>query len=195
MRRSISRMLLLATSIIIPVAACDGPTVAAPAAPTARDLPAAQSELLSSPIRVNVLQRTTPLASPLTASGTFGLFGGSLRIRGAGFTLVIPPLALTRRTTITVTALAGRNVAYDMQPHGVHFLVPLVATQSLSGTNATGLLSAYFAGYYQSATDLLGDGTASITEILALQVNLLAQTAVFTIPHFSGYLIATGRAQ
>ena len=38
-----------------------------------------------------------------------------------------------------------------------------------------------------------GGGLASVTELLNVNVNLLNLSAVFTVNHFSGYLLASGR--
>jgi hypothetical protein len=93
-----------------------------------------------------------------------------------------------KATAFSITARKGSYVAYDMEPHGTKFLVPLVATQSLSNTNQAGLLSASISlGYYPDPTHI-----TSVTELLSVQVDLLHLTAVATIPHFSGYIFAGG---
>lgn len=148
--------------------------------------------LLSQPTKVNVLQRKTALANPITTSKVIGILGGTLSLSGAGLTVIVPPGAVLSPTTISVTALAGSNVAYEFSPHGTQFLVPLVATQNLLVTQTSGLnLLNFFAGYYQSPADL-GSGTATITEALNINIGLLNTIAVFNINHFSGYLIASG---
>jgi hypothetical protein len=160
-----------------------------PIAPT----PEASSSLLGlRSTSVTPLQRTTPLPTNLTASAYIGALGGSLSIPGAGITVVVPPLALTSTKLVTVTALAGSNVAYEFEPHGTKFLVPLVVTQNLSNTQAKsgGLINplSLFVGYFPDDTNVL-----SVTELLNVNVNLLNQTAVFTVTHFSGYIVASGR--
>jgi hypothetical protein len=161
---------------------------AAPAAPTQTLL----GSLLST-TTVTPLLRTKPLPSAVTASATIGPLGGVLSIPSAGITVVVPPLAVLKATKISVTALAGSNVAYEFAPHGIKFTVPLVATQSLSGTQARtgGLINplSLFAGYFPDSTKV-----ASVTELLNLNVNVLNQTSILTIWHFSGYIIATGRS-
>jgi hypothetical protein len=94
---------------------------------------------------------------------------------------------------MSVTALAGSSVAYEFEPHGIKFTVPLVATQSLKGTQAQtgGLINplSLFAGYFPDSKQI-----TSVSELLNLNVNVLGQTSVLTIWHFSGYIIATGRS-
>ena len=178
------------TSIALALCAC-GDTSSAPPTPASRStLPS--KTLLSQPTHVKVLQRTTPLANPVTVSKVIGVFGGTLSLPSAGLTVIVPPGAVFSPTTISVTALAGSNVAYEFSPHGTQFLVPLIATQNLLVTQTSGLnLLNFFAGYYQSPADL-GNGTATITEALQLNIGLLNTISVFNINHFSGYIIATG---
>ena len=164
------------------------PAIAAPSAPSQSLL----GSLLSQPVTVTPLLRNTPLPANVTASTIVGTLGGALSIPGAGLSIVIPPLAVAPGTRITVTALAGSKVAYEFQPHGIKFGLPLVATQNLRGTQAQsgGLISplSLFAGYFPDQTR-----PTSITELLNVNVSLLNQTSIFSIWHFSGYIIATGR--
>lgn len=177
------------STIALALAAC-GDNTSAPPTPASSVQPS--KTLLSQPTQVKVLQRKTPLANPITVSRTIGILGGIIAVPGAGLTVVIPPGAILQPTTIGVTALAGSNVAYEFSPHGTQFLLPLVATQNLLGTNTSGLnLLNFFAGYYQSPADL-GNGTATITEALNIDIGLLNTVAIFNINHFSGYLIASG---
>jgi hypothetical protein len=115
--------------------------------------------------------------------------GGVIRLPDAGLTVVVPALALSSRQLITVTALAGNDVAYEFAPHGLKFPVPLVATQDLGSTQVgAGLLdpSLLFVGYFTDATK---DNVVS--ELL--NVGVSAGVAVFPIWHFSGYIVASGR--
>jgi hypothetical protein len=158
----------------------------------------AQRSLLGSPAAVNVVTRDTPLATSLSTSAVIGAFGGHLSLPGAGLSVVIPAFAVASPTRITVTAVAGNQVAYEFEPHGTHFLVPLVVTQNLVGTSALsgGLLpKPLSAAYFASLSDLdpLG-GTALVSELLGTSVSLLTKTATFPVFHFSGYLVATGLA-
>lgn len=162
------------------------PPVAAPAA-------ASQSllGLLGAPTTIQPLQRTVPLSKDYSASAYIGALGGAITIPSAGVTVVVPALALRSRTLITVTALAGSNVAYEFAPHGIKFPVPLVVVQNLANTQAQrgGLVSplSLRAGYFPDSSDV-----TSVTELLDVNVNLLSQTAIFTVWHFSGYILAGG---
>ena len=161
---------------------------------SAPDSPAA--DLLggvTSLVGMNGLQRTTPLAVPITVSKAIGADGGTLAIPEAGVTVTVPRGALAATTTITMTARAGTLVAYDFAPHGITFAKPLVFSQQLRGTNAT-LLSAPLLrlGYYEDANLLTRTG-GLVSELLGGAVNTLTWTFTSTIPHFSGYIVTCGR--
>src|SRR5215467_12867711 len=125
------------------VSACsnDSPSAPATVAPPAAASQSLLGGLLGSTSTKTIVPvlRTTPLASDITVSQTIGPLGGTIAIPAAGLTLVVPPLAVSRSTNFAITARKGSYVAYDMEPHGTKFLLPLVATQSLVNTNAWGL--------------------------------------------------------
>ena len=159
----------------------------------ASDLLGGLTGALTSLIGINGLQRTTPLAAPITVTKEIGTEGGTLAIPQAGVTVTVPRGALTTTTTITMTARAGSLVAYDFAPHGVVFAKPLVFSQQLRGTNAT-LLSAPLLslGYYEDASLLTKTG-GLVSQLLRGTVNTLSWTFTSSIPHFSGYIVTCGR--
>ncbi len=192
------RILLIASAFVTAIAAAcvssDSPVSppSAPAQPAASNANLANLLGLGGSTIVTPLLRAKPLEQSLSASATIGPLGGTLAIPGAGVLVVVPPLAVSSAQKITVTAVAGSNVAYEFAPHGLKFNLPLVVTQDLSATQARkeGLVSplSLFAGYYPDSTKI-----TSITEILNVNVNLLNQAAVFSVWHFSGYILADGR--
>lgn len=190
--RAVSMKLLALTTLVL-AASCDrGVTAPAPSGQSASKL------LLGSPTAVTIVQRNTPLAAPLTASAVIGILGGQLSIPGAGLKVVVPPLALTAPTRITVTAIAGSSVAYEFEPHGIRFVTPLLVTQNLVGTSANGtgglLGQPLVAGYFKNISDLdLLSNTGLVSELLGVALNLSTKQATFPVFHFSGYLIASGR--
>jgi len=194
MKPTLRRLAALALGALA-VASCGGehPTLpqlqqSAPEAPAADLLGG-----LTSLVGMNGLQRTTPLAAPITVSKVMGAEGGTLAIPEAGVTVTVPRGALAATTTITMTARAGTLVAYDFAPHGITFAKPLVFSQQLRGTNAT-LLSAPLLrlGYYENANLLTRTG-GLVSELLGGAVNTLTWTFTSTIPHFSGYIVTCGR--
>jgi hypothetical protein len=142
----------------------------------------------------------------LTVTGVIGTQGGTLSIPGADFSLTFPASAVSGPTTVTINAIDGNFVAYDMLPHGIKFNVPLKAKQGLRNTGAyrsgllgTGLLADVFGTYTASDVVPARDGTFRATEILISQtvwslLNGLLQPDYQTwqINHFSRYMLASG---
>lgn len=184
---------MVAVAVFAVACATEGPTT--PAFDAGHTGPA-RTVLGNTSITVTTLQRATPLASPISVSKTIGPLGGSIAIPAAGLSVTVPPLAVAKATTITVTALAGRAVAYEFAPHGLRFTLPLVAVQDLSKTNTAGLdLSLLTAGYFLNSTDIdSSTETAKVSELFNVNATLSPLAAVWSIPHFSGYLVATGRS-
>lgn len=138
--------------------------------------------------------RTTPLAAPITVSKQIGYDGGTLSIPEAGVTVTVPRGALLRTTTITMTARAGSLLAYDFSPTGTKFYKPLVFNQSLTGTNVTLLQVPLLRLGYYSDPGLLGEVTATVSELLGGVTDLLGWSFTAPINHFSGYIVTCGRS-
>lgn len=184
---------LVALASLAIVSACG--STDSPVAPMREDMAprgTRSSLLLGSPTTVSPLTRNAALGSPITVSKTIGVLGGTLSIPQAGVTIVVPPLAVSSPTTFSVTALAGSNVAYEFEPHGTRFTVPLTMIQSLSGTAAGtgGTLNplSLYVGYFPSSSNV-----TSVTELLNVGVSVQNQIAVTLLWHFSGYIYAGGR--
>jgi hypothetical protein len=193
MRSTALRLTGFVTAILFAAGCGESASVTSPSGAASGS--SAMRTILSSPTTVQVVTRNTPLSQSVSTSATIGAFGGSLTVPGTGLHVVVPPFAVTSPTLFTVTAVAGSQVAYEFEPHGIHFLVPLVATQSLVGTSAysSGLLpNTIVAGYFASVSDLdPQNGTALVSELLSTSLSLLNHSATFSIFHFSGYLVAT----
>lgn len=195
--------LVVAVAVTVTLAACGATDSTAPNSPAAspsRQLSATTDTanknllglLLGTTQEINPLLRTTSLSAPITVSKRIGILGGAIAIPQAGVTIIVPPLAIPSTKTISVTAMAGNKVAYEFAPHGLRFTLPLVMTQDLRNTQARsgGLLDALSlkVGYFPDASHV-----TSVTELLNVQVDLLNQTAITTLWHFSGYIYAGGR--
>jgi hypothetical protein len=197
MRTHLRRLLAIALSAVA-LTSCgtEHPTAlpqlqrAAPTAP-AEDL---LGSLTSGLVSLNGLQRSKALPAPITVTKSIGVEGGSLSIPEAGVTVVVPSGALSATTKITMTARAGTLVAYDFAPHGITFAKPLVFTQQLKGTDAS-LLTAPFLklGNYTDPS-LLGKTTALVSDLLGGVVNTLSWSFTSAIPHFSGWVVCSGRS-
>jgi hypothetical protein len=181
------------------VACADAPSApAAPFEPGAAPSRAV-STVYATPVAVKTLQRTTPLARSITASITLNNTGGSLRLTEAGLNVNIPKTALPytdRPITITVTALAGSQVAYEFGPSGTKFKAPLNVTQELTGTTWAGNTGSTMlsAEYFKGTGDLSpSTGTAWSYESLPATVMATGNRLHWDVLHFSGYMVSTGR--
>jgi hypothetical protein len=145
---------------------------------------------------VRLLKRTDKLSSDLSASGVIGPRGGHLRIDQAGIHVDFPRGAVKTPTLITITAVRGRTVAYTFEPHGITFHKPVSVRQSLR--NTTAWKDASFAAELQGAyfERLLVDRTESYSRVLEHRggtVKELGHMLEFSIEHFSGYMVSTGK--
>jgi hypothetical protein len=180
------------------VAGCSADTsstapLAAPVSARSNDLLGGLLGTVTGLLSVRPIQRTTPLAAPITVVATIGAEGGYLSIPAAGVSVVVPAGALSSPTAITMTARAGSAIAYDFEPHGIVFAKPLVFTQSLRGTTAS-LLSGSLKLAYYSDPSLLSGATALVSELISGVGGVLTGTFSAPIRHFSGYLLACGRS-
>jgi len=165
---------------------------ASPVEPTAA-IPQKPSAALLGLLPVRGVTRSTPLATNLSASAVIGKAGGTITIPQAGLTLVVPPGAVTANTKFTATALAGRVVAYEFEPHGTKFAVPLQFTQDLRKVSLLSALTAPLmdGAYFTDSGNINQSfGLAVVTELLPATVDLLHSRVTFPIKHFSGYLVS-----
>lgn len=189
--KHVARMGFVLT-LVAAVAACQGDGATAPAAA----VPPVRLEVVNPSVTAGVLTRTTPLGADYTVSKVIGPLGGTLSVPG-GLTVTVPPMALRRVLIITATALKGDAVAYEFGPHGTVFNVPLVLTQDLTGTSGEGMTSIGTTeiGYFLDRAKLdYVSHKASINEFLPASLSLANGNALtYSVKHFSGYVIVTGR--
>jgi len=152
-----------------------------------------QSAALLGLLPVRGITRAVPLKQNISVSAVIGRDGGTISIPDAGLTLVVPPGAVTSSTNFTATALAGRLVAYEFEPHGTKFPVPLRFTQDLKKVSLLSVATAPVldGAYFTDASRLNQTlGRAAVSEILPATVDLLRLRVGFPINHFSGYLVS-----
>jgi len=134
----------------------------------------------------------------ITVSQIIDQSGGTISIPETGLTLSFPAGAVDAPITITVTA-DPEYVAYKMEPTGTQFLKGVTATQLLNTTTLSGspLRSQLYAAYI--ADDSLSlSGKVPVLEvepgttIFSVLSPLLPQAHVWTIRHFSRYMLASG---
>lgn len=134
------------------------------------------------------------------ASALIGPEGGTLSLPGSDFTMNIPSGALAKRTKIIVVAKAGAHVAYEMLPHGLVFLRPVTAVQGLQNTALYGtdagnaIRSAYLPGGRETidADDLASPSELQAATTYYYGARPVAETQVWTIKHFSRYILISG---
>lgn len=135
--------------------------------------------------------RVHPLPENPTRSADIGPAGGELYLPQAGLTLVVPPGAVSQLTHFSVTPLAGQAVAYEFEPHGTHFNVPLTLRQDLRGI-ARRAGGHYVGAYFKNSSQVDPRGRSSLVdELLNANVNPLGEVEI-QISHFSGYMLAWG---
>ena len=152
-----------------------------------------QSASILGLLPVRGVTRLVPLQQNISVSAVIGQDGATISIPAAGLTLVVPPGAVTSSTKFTATALAGRLAAYEFEPRGTKFPVPLQFSQDLTKLSLLGIVTApVLDGAYFTDTSKLNQvlGRAAVSEILPATVDLLRLRVGFPINHFSGYLVS-----
>lgn len=149
-----------------------------------------------------VLKRLTPLAADISVTAVIGPEGGSIKINEAGGKIDIPAGALIEPTTITMTALAGANVAYQFQPHGLTFAQPVKIQQDLRTTWASvypKLVDMAHGGYYEQPLDSTWvDPGKLFTVVKEHELGYPESNGTqlkFYVGHFSGYIVICGRGE
>jgi len=141
--------------------------------------------------QVEGLVRDHELPEHPTKAADIGPAGGTLSLPQAGLTLIVPPGAVSQVTHFSVTPTGGKVVAYEFEPHGTRFNVPLVLRQDLRSTGhkyGGQLIGAYFAN--DSQVNPFG-GKSLVNETLNATINAQGQAEIL-IWHFSGYMLAWG---
>jgi hypothetical protein len=126
--------------------------------------------------------------------------GATLLLPGADFSLTIPAGALSEPTAITVTANAGPFVAYEMQPHGLRFMKPVIAVQGLGtiatyGTDAgNSVRFAYLPEGWETigANDLATPVEVEASTTILYGVKPVAESQEWILNHFSRYILISG---
>lgn len=165
-------------------------TAAAPPAPEASLLGGLTSSLVS------VVDWLVPLQSNVSWSFTAGPAGVRSSNAATGLTIIVPPGALAKNVTITVTAVKGNVVNYQFQPAGLQFAYPVTLTQNMSLTTTllNTLTGTTLKGAYYSSSTLQYNSTtnsATVNEFEPTVTNLLGGAVSWQIKHFSGYVVAS----
>jgi hypothetical protein len=135
-----------------------------------------------------------------SVSAVVGADGATLLLPSADFSLTIPAGALSHPTEITVTAKAGPFVAYDMQPHGLRFMKPVIAVQGLRTTASYGtevgnsVRTAYLTAGSENvdADDLAAPAEVEAGTTLLIGDKQVAESHEWILNHFSRYILISG---
>jgi hypothetical protein len=134
----------------------------------------------------------------ITVSKVIDQSGGTISLPETGLTLSFPAGAVAAPVTITVTSDV-QYVAYKMEPAGTKFLKDVTATQLLNTTSISGspLRSQLYAAYIADDSVSLSGRVPVLeiepsTTIFSVLSPLLPQAHVWTIRHFSRYMLASG---
>ena len=176
------------------IASCAPSDLSAPTTPVAGLLPVADALTLE----LKAVPWKHELDGPIAVSQTIDASGGTISIPQTGLTIEFPAGAVVSPVAITVTA-DEKYVAYTMEPAGTEFRKAVRVTQLLDGTSVggspltTGLFAAYIAddGVNLSGVLPVLELEPSNT-IFALLSPLRPQAEVWTIRHFSRYILASG---
>jgi len=143
---------------------------------------------LKSYLEAVILERNQLIENDIVVSATIGKNGGTISIPETGFELIIPKGAVSKNVKFTVTAMAGKSVAYDFQPHGMIFKQPLQFRQNSFYT--VGWWNAGNGGYFKDPSQIDAfKGTAKkIDETIPLYWD--QNWMVLDLWHFSGYLVS-----
>lgn len=197
MNRTVRTAGLLSVGLGLVVTACTDVT-RAPAAPRdvarARHVAADVGRTHAQKVRVDGLAWQKPLKADVEGSAVIGPSGGVLTMPATGLRLVVPAGAVATPTRFRATAVAGRLVAYDFEPAGSTFAVPLRVEQDPALLDLRqAALRPVAAGYFPARTDLdQARATAAVAELIP--VTLSTRTISFPVTHFSGYIITWGRS-
>jgi hypothetical protein len=182
------------------VAACT--IVAVACAPDRATAPSAAAASLAAthdvgadaaPFLVTALRWRTPRAAS-TWSFVVDPSGTVVNNPTLGLHIRFPQGAVDSATTITVTAPEGPFVAYDFEPHGLHFGASVWLTQDLSQA-VVPRDSALAGAYYGTGIPDIDPVTGAVTVLEYEPTSLVANGAAarLEITHFSGYVVASGR--
>jgi hypothetical protein len=192
-RLNVSHAAILTAAAIVVACGGEQALLVSPAVPGAPPLGVVQNP---SGALVHPVRRQQPIAREVSWSFDVDARGTSVRDRGTGLTITVPAGAVAAPTHITVFALRGAALAYRFEPHGLQFAQPIQLTQSLHGLllgSASQPIPQLFAGYFADDTLAVdaASGNAPVVEILPVQIDVRAHSAVLSVRHFSGYTVAS----
>ena len=144
--------------------------------------------------------RKVPVSRSFTRSIDVDHKGGEIKIDEVGFRLTVPKQAIRPQDGtihMTVTVLAGTQVAYEFEPSGITFQRPLEFEQDLrdvAGDVSSSSTLVPQVSYFKSKQDLdPTHGVARTYEDITTNLDFSGHTLKADIWHFSGYIVSWGR--
>jgi len=144
--------------------------------------------------------RQHPVATSFTRSIDVDHKGGRIDIPEVGFRLTIPKNAVHANLGtlhLSVTVLAGNQLAYDFQPTGLTFDQPLQFEQDLRDVARDASVDPSAVpqvSYFKSTADLdPAHGTVRAYEDLPTGLDVSGHTLKADVWHFSGYIVSWSR--
>ena len=134
---------------------------------------------------LGLLEGSTTSTSTNTKSAVIGVLGGT--VSAGDFKIVVPPLALTRTATITVTQPDPARPVVNLSispPSANGFLLPVLLTANASRMDRS-LLAVATISY-------LNPATGQWETVPGCTVSLLSLTVTAPLSHFSTYQVSSG---
>ena len=198
MKNKLVPTLLAALVATVAVACADGPS-----APLTSREPSSPSLLVGTTATtttqtVDAVLWKSARTKPASATALIGPEGGELVLNATGLRLIVPAGAVKAPTQFSVAARIGQVVAYDFQPEGTHFAVPLRFEQDQKQLarpqTAPGQNPVLRLGYVRGASDIdETHGRAQVAEQNDMLPSQNATSYAFPVHHFSGYIVSWGR--
>jgi hypothetical protein len=189
--------------------ACGDQTL--PSAPIPARVPTMDRAEANGHVRASILRRVQPLRSDEVSCRLIdpsrARRATTVALKTAGLRVTFPQTSVSAPTRVCLMAHAGDLLTYTFQPHGLQFNQPILVQQDLRGTTAFHnplLAEAILGGYLLNgvAADVDADGVGQFEETFTTAVfddgDLPTKTtparATFSIVHFSGYALASGKS-
>jgi hypothetical protein len=196
LRSTFARSLVVALGTAILVSCADSGLTSPTDGLSGSQGPALVKPGSDAPTQVQALWWNRDLSQAVSVSKTIGSSGGTIAIPETGLTVSFPAGAVQSPLTITITA-DTRYVAYRMEPSGTTFLKDVTATQQISATQLAGapLKATIYAAYIADDSVSLS-GRVPVLEFepsatILSTTSPLPQAQVWTIRHFSRYMLAS----
>lgn len=126
----------------------------------------------------------TPVWQTVASRTLTPLLGGT--VQGSRYKVVVPPLALTQATTISVRQYDPNVIDFELLPHGTQFLLPVTVEIDYAGTSLDPASPSYTGGL---PVLLWFNDSTGIWELIPGVHNPLTKKYTVLLSHFSRYCV------